>query len=918
MRPRSLAVVLVFAAMLIAPMSAAAAEFGIVPGSFSVTARNADGTIDAQASSHPYSYTVTFSLNADSKGKTIGELRDLLINLPPGFSGDPFAVERCTRQQFEGNTPDCPPNTQVGVIHVVLPELSGAVVSGPIYNVVPPPGVAAQLGFSASGLNALQNLSVRSAEGYGLRSTTNGIPLEVRFVEATIWGVPADPSHDSQRGAVAAKGGGGSVSYQGPRLPFLSLPASCAAPLETTIAVDSKADPGDFKTATTYSLDAGGNPAALSGCGVVPFDPSVYSTPTSSAGSSASGLDFEIKLPNEGLLNPEGIVETEPVKTEVTLPAGVTANPSAAAGLGACSEAQFASASATDPGCPANSKLGTLVARTPLLEEAVEGSVYLASPLTNRFGTLLSLYIVAAVPERGVVIKQAGRVDIDQATGQLTTTFDGLPPLPYSSFELKLREGPRAPLTMPLACGTYETTAKLYPFSVPDAATVRTAPFTISSGPEGGGCVASEAQLPNSPSFEAGTQTPLAGLYSPFVLKLSRGSGSQRFRTLNLTLPPGLAAKFAGRAECSDAQIAQAESRRNPGEGALEQQSPSCPAGSELGTVTVGAGSGSPLYVQGQAYLAGPYKGAPFSIVAITPAIAGPFDLGVVVVRSALYVNEETAQGTVKTDPIPTILQGIPLQVRSIAISIDNGDFTLNPTSCEASTVSGEAVSTSGQVAHLQNRFQVGGCNGLEFHPRLKLQLKGATKRAGHPKLKAVVSFPHKVEEANAASIQVGLPHALFLDQGNLNKVCTRPELASRSCPANSIYGHVKAYTPLFEEPLTGPVYLGVGFGYKLPALVTELNGKVRILAHGRVDTTKQKGLRNTFEFIPDAPISRIVLEMKGGKKYGLLENSENLCRKAQHANARFVAHNGKIAQLHPKITASCSKKKKSSKKKSK
>jgi hypothetical protein len=320
----------------------------------------------------------------------------------------------------------------------------------------------------------------------------------------------------------------------------------------------------------------------------------------------------------------------------------------------------------------------------------------------------------------------------------------------------------------------------------------------------------------------------------------------------------------------------------------------------------VGVGSGALFYVTGHAYLGGPYRGAPFSVVVITPAIAGPFDLGVVVVRSALYVNEETAQGTVKTDPIPTILQGIPLDVRSIAIAVDNRDFVLNPTSCEGKSVTGEASSTTGAVAKLESRFQVGGCSGLEFHPQMKLHLNGATKRAGHPGLKAVVTFPHKVEEANARSIQVGLPHALFLDQGNLNKVCTRPELASRSCPASSVYGHVKAYTPLFDEPLSGPVYLGVGFGYKLPALVTELNGKVRILAHGRVDTTKQNGLRSTFEFIPDAPLSRIVLELKGGKKYGLLENSENLCLKPRYAAARFVAHNDVVAQLHPKISYGC------------
>jgi hypothetical protein len=377
---------------------------------------------------------------------------------------------------------------------------------------------------------------------------------------------------------------------------------------------------------------------------------------------------------------------------------------------------------------------------------------------------------------------------------------------------------------------------------------------------------------------------------------------------LNLSLPPGVAAKFAGRVECSDAQIAQAEARRNPGEGGLERRSPSCPSGSALGTVTVGAGSGTPFYAQGTVYLGGPYKGAPFSIVAITPAIAGPFDLGVVVVRSALYVNDETAQGTVKTDPIPTVLQGVPLDVRSIAIKVDNGDFTLNPTSCEAKAIGGEAITTTGSVAPLSNRFQVGGCGGLGFAPKLSLHLKGQTNRSGHPALKAVVTYPQGSSYANIARVQVGLPHSEFLDQGNLDKVCTRPQLNSATCPKRSIYGHAKAWTPLLDKPIEGPVYLGVGFGYKLPALVADLNGQVRLLLKGKVDTTKAGGIRSTFEAVPDAPVSRFVLEMKGGKKYGLLENSENICRKPQRASATFVAQNNKIAQFQPLIANSCSK----------
>jgi len=912
MKPRALACLAALGALLAAPAAArGAGEFGIAPGSLIAAAKNQDGTVDLQASSHPYSYTISFALNT-SEGRSVGgELRDLLIGLPPGMSGNPFAVARCTRQEFEGGAPHCSPNSQVGVVRAFLPGI-GALASGPIYDLVPPPGVAAQLGFSAAGLNALQSLSVRSEEGYGVLSSTNDVPEEVTFVEATIWGTPADESHDSQRGAAAAAGHGSGVGYVGAHLPFLALPASCAAPLETTVEVDSKLDPGHFVSATAYSLDSGGEAAPLRGCGAVPFSPQAFATPSASSASSPAGLGFRLGLANEGLLSPEGILETEPEKITVTLPEGIAGNPALANGLGSCSEAQFHAASASDPGCPEDSKLGTLVARSPLLEEPVQGALYLATPHRNPFGTLLAFYLVASAPDRGVVVKQAGRVDIDPSTGQVTTSFDGLPPLPYSSLELNLREGPRAPLMTPSLCGRYEASVSLYPFSEPATPVLRTVPFTIGQGPGGGACPASEAAMPNHPSFEAGTLTPLAGAYSPFVFKLSRADGDQPFGRVSATLPEGLVGKLAGVPYCPEAAIAAAAARSADGEGALEASSPSCPAASRIGTVDVAAGAGSqPVHVGGSVYLAGPYKGAPLSFVVVVPAIAGPFDLGTVVVRSALQVNEETAEITAVSDPLPQMLDGLPLAVRSLTVSVDREGFTLNPTSCAEKHVTGAETSALGQIAPLSARFQVGGCRGLRFKPRLAISLEGQTKRAGHPALKAVVTYPKEGEYANIARAQVGLPHALFLDNENLDKVCKQADLKAGTCPKGSVYGHAKAWTPLLEKPLEGPVYLGVGYGHKLPDLVADLNGQIRILLHGKVDTTKRDGIRNTFEAVPDAPVSKFVLEMKGGKHYSLIENHENLCAGAQRASALFTAQNGLTAHLTPKISVSCHRRKK-------
>ncbi len=328
--------------------------------------------------------------------------------------------------------------------------------------------------------------------------------------------------------------------------------------------------------------------------------------------------------------------------------------------------------------------------------------------------------------------------------------------------------------------------------------------------------------------------------------------------------------------------------------------------------MNVGAGAGStPFYAAGKAYLAGPYKGAPLSLAIVTPAVAGPFDLGNVVVRTALNVDPESTQIHAVSDPIPTILQGIPLDVRSIALTLERPSFTLNPTSCAPSTVGGSVFSVFGQSATVSSPFQVGGCNALAFKPGLSIQLKGATKRIGHPALKAVLTA--KPGEANIGRAQVNLPHGEFLDQGNLNKTCTKPVLLEGKCPATSVYGKATAWTPLLDKPLEGNVYLVGGYGFKLPALVADLNGQIRVLLVGKIDSGPNKGIRSTFEMVPDAPVSKFVLEMKGGKKYGLLENSENLC-KAEPAKRRAVVNltgqNGKVEEFKQIVENECGKKK--------
>ena len=422
----------------------------------------------------------------------------------------------------------------------------------------------------------------------------------------------------------------------------------------------------------------------------------------------------------------------------------------------------------------------------------------------------------------------------------------------------------------------------------------------------GGPCPTSEAQLPGTHVLSAGAETPTAGHYSSLLFKLSREDGTQRFSTIDATLPTGLAAKLAGVGQCSEAQIAAARSREVPQRGVLEQADPSCPAASEIGTATAAAGAGpTPYYTAGRVYLAGPYKGAPLSVVAIAAAVAGPFDLGTVVVRSALYLDPATAQGRVLSDPLPQILHGVPVDLRSVAIRIDRPNFTINPTSCAQKSFGGAVSSPLGIAAPLAQRFQVGGCESLAYKPQLTARLTGPTNRGGHPRLRTV--FTAKPGEANTRAISFTFPKSEFIDQAHFRTICTRVQFAAKQCPAGSVYGHVRAFSPLLDYPLEGPVYLRSS-SHKLPDAVLTLHGPpyqpLFFEAAARVDSVNG-GLRARFESVPDAPLSKVILTQQGGKK-GLFQNSTDICRGVHRATLSLDAHNGKVHDAKPQLKAQC------------
>ncbi len=550
--------------------------------------------------------------------------------------------------------------------------------------------------------------------------------------------------------------------------------------------------------------------------------------------------------------------------------------------------------------CPDAAKIGTVRLDTPLVTHPLIGSVFLATPHQNPFGSLLAIYIAIHDPETGVVLKLPGQLEADPKTGQLTATVSENPQLPFEDLRLEFFKGSAAPLKTGIACGRYEVTTDLTPRTAPEGAIRHPKDaFTIARGAGGKACAKDEASAPTSSDFEAGTIEPSAGLYSPFTLKLARPDGAQQVTGIDASLPTGVLAKLAGVPYCSDAALTAAAAKS----GREELANPSCPAASRVGTVTVGAGAGpTPFYVEGGAYLAGPYKGAPLSLAVITPAVAGPFDVGDVVIRNALHIDPVTTRVRAVSDPIPTILQGIPLSIRSILVSLDRDQFTLNPTSCNPMETNGAASTLAGRSVTIASPFQVGDCGKLGLKPKLALSLKGGTKRTGHPALRAVLT--PRPGDSNLSRVSVALPKSEFLDNTHIKTICTRVQFAASQCPEGSIYGYAEASSPLLDTPLQGPVYLRSSSN-KLPDLVADLHGQIDVVLDGRIDSTKGGGLRSTFENVPDAPVSKFVLEMLGGKK-GLLENSTNLCAHTSKASALFDGHNTKTSDQKPVVATSC------------
>lgn len=813
--------------------------------------------------------------------------RDVITHLPAGFIGNPSATgARCTgaeiaTQSPEGQYPICPRESQVGIVLI-----NGSNIS-PVYNLVPVAGAPAEFGTYYQGVIVRLQAKLRPSDnGIDLVSTDtlNTIPLPE--LEFDFWGTPADHSHDNLRAECTSGlfGANGNLCpSQALQTPFLRLPTSCAGRLPWSIEMDTYQHPGAFHRKSTTT-------PALTDCDAVPFEPKVSVAPTDSGAHNPSGLDVVLSMPQGSA--PNGISSADVRRAVLALPQGVGLNPAAAEGLTACTDAQLRVGFEGPAECPESSKLGTVEVKTPLLEETLDGSVYLLSQASQKpeSGQMYRIAIVLHSAERGVDVKLPGSLKVNETTGQLTTTFDELPQLPFESMHLQLKSGPRAPLTTPQTCGTYAAQATLTGWNGKQVSLEPT--MRIDQG-----CTAPGF----APGFQAGVANNTAGAFSPFTLRVTRDPGQPNLSRIEATLPEGELAKLAGVPLCPEGGAS----------------SGACPAASRIGHVTTAVGEGtSPLYLPqpGKAptavYLAGPYHGAPYSVVASVPAQSGPFDLGTVTVRSALQVDPTTTQATVTSDPLPQIFGGIPVSYRDVQVQVDRPEFTLSPTSCEPKAVTGTIGAASGQNADVSARFQVSDCAALGFKPKLALRLKGKTGRSGHPALRATLTMPKG--GANVARASVALPHSEFLAQNHIRTVCTRVQFnagggGGAGCPARSVYGHATATSPLLDRPLSGPVYLRSSSN-PLPDLVAALGGQIHVDLVGRIDS-KNGGIRTTFATVPDAPVTKFVLSMQGGKK-GLLENSTNICVGSHSATALFNGQNGKLGDSSPPLKADCGPKK--------
>jgi hypothetical protein len=856
-----------------------------------------------QAGGHPNIRTFLFVTNRFSIGIPppscdCQDAKNVRVHFPPGVIGSQHATPQCTAADF-GNL-RCPSDSQIGITRVGIGDEDPTTVGGfggvklAVFNLVPHPGQAGLLAVNIPLVNfpIYIVISARTGGDFGLDATLTNIThvIPLAFSDLELWGVPAAASNTPLRHPAGCDpffenppcypG----VPSNSPEVPFLSNATTCGVSLSTAIEVVSY-DKEVTEAESPYP--------ATTGCDQLSFNPSLFAQPTTTQSDSASGLEVDLKVPQDE--SPTVPSPSEIRATTVTLPPGFSINPNAADGKTACTDTEARFGTEEEAECPEDAKIGTVTVFNSTLPGPLPGYIYIGKPLPeDRYRIFLTANGFATH------VKLAGSIEPDPQTGQVVTKFTDLPQTPFSDFNLHFFGSERGLLATPTQCGTYAVTSTFTPWDSLLPVQTSAQFFSLDAGPGGAPCP--PASRPFSPTMRAGVSDNTAGSHSSFALQLTRPDGDQNLAGLTVSTPPGLSATLAGIPYCSDADLAAAAQPSYSG--FAEQASPRCPAASQIGISTTGAGAGThPVHLPGNVYLAGPYNGAPLSLAVITPAVSGPYDLGNVVVRAALKVDPTTAQITAVSDPLPQILQGIPLRLRSILITLNRPGFTLNPTNCDRTSVKATIGGDQGAQAKLAPPFQVASCADLPYGPKLSLKLTGGLNRLGHPAIHS--TFSAGPGESNTRLVSVALPPGELLDQSHIGTVCKRPDFAAGKCPSGSLIGTAEATTPLLENPLEGNVYLRSNPNGGLPDLVADLKGQVDFELSGQVAATKSGALRTTFQTVPDAPVSSFKLDLLGGSK-GLLQNSEGLCGRSHRASVKMIGQNGVVRNTSPKLQVSC------------
>jgi hypothetical protein len=912
------------------------------------------GAPEVQAGSHPWALRSSFRFNPTG----LDPVRDVQVELPAGFVGNPSVIAGCTAQQFttpartgfanaegrlsrsdtayEVSGASCPPNTEVGVAEVELQENSPQYF--PVYSLVPPPGVPAELGFNATGLPVILQVKARTGGDDGLTVDARALPelTHVYGFSVTIWGVPSDPSHNAQRGeCLSDTGGTALLTNQNNEpiqtqqeaaqectvsdlstAPYLTMPTNCQVePLLANIQADSWRNPGRVNPDGTLDLSdpswirAQSTMPAMAGCERLSFAPSFQAAPDTASADSPAGLTVEVKNLEEGLIDPEGLAPADIENTTVTLPEGFAINPGQAAGLSACQPAESAVGTEAAVECPASSKVGTVKVKVPLLEgeaeNELEGNVYLlASNPPN-------LQLLLAPAGDGVHAKLIADVHLNETTGQVTTTLDGTPQIPFTDFKVSFSGGAQAALTTPTRCGDYQTADDFTPWSSPLGADFdSSSTFAMTSGPAGAPCVPTGAQLPFAPVMSAGSTTDRAGGYTDFSMLLQRGDGQQRIDELQFKAPAGLTGFLSHVLLCTNAQA----------------ESNACPEASKIGHTVVESGPGPyPLVIPeaGQApapiYLTEAYGGAPFGLSIVVPVQAGPFTLPTQRVRASIAIDPYTSQLTVTTNPLPQVIAGVPTDLREVDAVIERPEFMVNPTNCNPQSFSGTAYGTpppgvggSNASAAISTHFQVGSCQALKFEPKFSVSASGKNSKAGGARLTARLTYPSVPQgsDADIGSVKIELPKQLPSRLTTLQRACTAAQFNANpaACPSESKIGFATVHTPLLPVPLTGPVIFVSHGGESFPSLTVVLQGEgVTIDLVGATFISKAGITSTTFKTIPDDPFSTFELTLPQGKFSALAANVPNrayysLCGQKLEMPNEFVGQNGAAIKQSTRI----------------